>query len=148
MKKLLLMTIALLAFGATIAAAQDKIDISWGGGCRTAVNNTSVSLNNQSSTIGGVPCDGITDPMGLSPARTLTMRFQPTTALPDFSGTTVEVELTSPAGFPPGSIWDFSAVGCNAGAVSAKATAAAASCTSPYAGDTQGNATNVNQKNN
>lgn len=143
MKKLLLMTIALLAFGATMAAAQDSKDIEWGTTCR--INNTAVAQNTQSSTIGGVPCNDSTDPMLAAPTRTLTMQFTPSTALPDFSGTTVQVELTSPTGFASGSIWDFQGA-CNPGAFSAKATlATVTNCTNPFTGDAngQGNFQNV-----
>src|SRR5436190_10021529 len=146
MKKLLLMTIALLAFGATMAAAQDTRDIEWGAACRTPANNTVATLNNQNSTVGGVPCNDSTDPLSTAPTRTLTMQFTPGTALPDFSGTTVQIDMTSPSGFANGSIWDFRGTGCNPGAAAAKPTLTTATgCTNPFAGDPsgQGNASNV-----
>src|SRR5262245_57399621 len=44
MKKLLLLTVALLALGSTLAFAQDTIDLGWVG-CRTSANNGSATLN-------------------------------------------------------------------------------------------------------
>ena len=47
MKKLLLLTIALLALGATVASAQDgTITLAWGTSCHTAVPNA--AQDNQS----------------------------------------------------------------------------------------------------
>ena len=138
MKKLLLMTLALLALGATAALAQDSIDIEWGTACR--IDNTTVAQNTQSSTIGGVPCNDPSDPMAANPTRTLTMQFTPSTALPDFSGTFVQVELTSEGvgPFAPGSIWDFQGA-CNPGAFDAKATVGTVTdCANPFAGDVNG----------
>ena len=145
MKKLLLMTIALLALGATIASAQNgSFNLAWGGSCRIAAVNA--AQDNQSSTIGGVPCNDPTDPMGASPTRTLTASFQNYQTLPDFSGTTTKIEITDLTGpYAANSIWNFQGT-CNAGALTAKATVGTVlNCTNPYAGDIngQGNFTNV-----
>jgi hypothetical protein len=145
MKKVLLITIALLTFAAAMAAAADNIDIQWTNVCRIAGNNATLALNNQSGTVGGIPCDDSSDPMGAAPTKRLNMQLTPGTTLPDFSGVTTQIEFTSPAGFANGSIWDWSAVGCNPGAISAVPTIAAiGTCVNPFLGDTQGNASNIN----
>jgi hypothetical protein len=133
MKKLLLMTIALLALGATIAAAQDgSLDLAWGTACRSAA--VVAAMDNQTGTVGGVLCDDPSDPMA-GATKTLTASFKNTQTLATWSGTTTQAEFTVAGGIAAGSIWDIGAGGCNGGALSPKAALSTTvlNCTNPFA---------------
>jgi hypothetical protein len=134
MKKMLLLTIALLALGATIAAAQDgSNDLAWGTSCRSGA--VVAAQDNQSAIIAGIPCNDSSDPMAAAPTKTLTASFHNTVTVNNWSGTTTMATFVVAGGVAPGSIWDINAGGCNSGGLSQKATIATtvANCTNPFA---------------
>jgi len=134
MKKLLLLTIALLALGATIAAAQDgSIDLAWGTSCRSGA--TVAAQDNQTGTVAGVLCTDPSDPMLAAPTRTLTASFKNTQTLATWSGTTTQAVFTIAGGIPTGSIWEVGAGGCNGGALGPKLALSTTvlNCTNPFA---------------
>lgn len=129
MKKLLLMTVAMLALGATMALAADTMNLSWTT-CRTTTTNAA-----QDNFSPALPCDdGSLD--GIT--KTLLCSFKNGNALSVWSGTTTVVKIRAPkplAQFTTiNPFWDLGTGGCRDGNLAPKPVVAAVGvCASPYA---------------
>jgi hypothetical protein len=125
MKKWLLVTVALLALGSSVAMAEDAMNIAWGS-CRTATNNTTLSTNDFTPVM---PCD---DPANDFATRRIVCSFKNNTTLLQFSGTTVGVDFQV-AGGTLVDFWNFGPGGCSDGMVAGATTVLnGGNCTNPY----------------
>jgi len=127
MKKLLLMTVALVALGSSVAMA-DSMNLAWGV-CRTAANHGTASTNNFAPT---VPCE---DPGNAWTTRRIVASFKNTTPMTAWGGTTVRIDML--VGVTPiPDFWNVGAGGCRDGALSGPTVAINPSpttnCINPY----------------
>jgi len=140
MKKLLLITVALLALGAATAVAQDgSINLTVGSQCRTGPGTA--AQNDIPNNIGGVPCDDAIDPFA-GAHRFATVAFTNTQTLTNFAGCAVLVEVITgqPGETVRSNFWSMgNPEGVNSGAMAVRGTVptTVANCNNPYTGDAQ-----------
>jgi hypothetical protein len=127
MKKLLLMTAAMLTFGVALAHAADGMNLAWAQ-CRTTTNNALAAQNDMSTFTAGV-CD---DPGAPMPTRRLVCSMKNGTTLANWGGTTIQVNFYV-AGGTVTDFWMVGPSGCRNGSVSAPATSLnSTNCANPY----------------
>jgi len=140
MKKLLLMTIALVALGATMAAAQGNLNLIWTSACRTTANNAAAAANDQTNSPGGVQCDNALDPFA-GGHRFLTASLNNNPDVSTFAGCAVAIEVLADAnGTQPSAFWSMgNPEGANSGAMAVRTTVptTVAGCSNPYLNDSQ-----------
>jgi len=97
--------------------------------CRTADNNATAEINDQSTFTDGV-CN---DPDRMFPTKRLVISMKNATRLADWGGTTIQVNFYVSPSTPAVDFWDFSPSGCRAGSVFAPNVSVNASqCSNPY----------------
>jgi len=141
MKKVLLLTIAVLALGATLAVADS---MNMGYACRVSTNNASVATNDFNTGGAGVCDDGVS----YTATKGLVCSFKNTATMLGWGGTHVMVDIQTTAPMPD--FWNVGTGGCRNGSLSCPnvIVAAGANCTNmftvaPADGQTDNNFINV-----
>jgi len=123
MKMALLLPIAGLALGATVAVA-DSINLGYA--CRVAANTAAAATNDFST---GATCS---DGVSYTATKNLVCSFKNTTTMPGWGGTAVYVTIQTGGSLPD--FWNVGAGGCRQGAVFTPQMIvdAGANCTNPF----------------
>ena len=125
MKKVPLLTIAVLGLAATVAMA-DSMNLGYA--CRTVANNN-LPATNDFNTGGTSVCD---DGVSYTETKGFVCSFMNTTTMPGWSGCHVMLDIEPETG-PLPDFWAVGAGGCNAGALSCPNTVVnATDCTNMY----------------
>jgi len=132
MKKLLLLSAAMLTFGVAVASAQGTMNLSWGA-CRTANNNATATTNNRANDAftNASTCD---DPANEFVTQRLVCSFRNDTPMLAWGGTQVQVDIqVGNPGAPLPDYWAFGSGGCREGGLSTPTVAVnGTGCTNPY----------------
>lgn len=133
MKKLLLLSAAMLTFGVAVASAQGTLNLSWGA-CRTATNNPTATTNNRANDAftNATTCD---DPANDFGTLRVLASFRNDTPMLGWGGTQVQVDIQ--VGNPGSALpdyWQVQPGGCRDGSLSTPATTMVngTGCTNPY----------------
>lgn len=125
MKKVLLLSIAVLGLAATVAMA-DTMNIGYA--CRTAANNAAAATNDFNTGGAGVCDDGVS----YTATKGFVCSFKNTTTMPGWGGNHVVVNIQTQT-VPLPDFWAVGSGGCNVGALSCPNIAVAATnCTNMY----------------
>jgi len=109
MKPVLLLTIAALALGATLAAA-DSMNLGYA--CRVTTNNATATTNDFNTGGAGVCNDGVT----YTATKGLVCSFKNDALFPGWGGTHVTVDIQTTAPMPD--FWNVGTGGCRLGSLS------------------------------
>jgi len=137
MKKLFLMTLALLALGSTVALA-DSMDLGWVG-CRSSANNTSATLNDV--TAAQFVCNDQANPN--TAIRNLVASFKLTNpTYTTFSGATIQLDWITGGGATVPDWWDVANKfpdpnNCRNGGMARATVGTLSACANPYGGASQ-----------
>src|SRR5580765_4461099 len=142
MKKVLLLTIAVLALGATLAVA-DSMNLGYA--CRVSTNNATATTNDFNTGGAGVCDDGVS----YTATKGLVCSFKNTATMLGWGGTHVMVDIQTTSPLPD--FWNVGTGGCRLGSVSCPnvIVAAGANCANlftvaPADGQSDNNFINVN----